>query len=53
MGEPGGMPGTPHRHTRLKKGFGMISIAYAIEVFWRKREPVDPELHPRYTLGRM
>ena len=24
MGEPGGMPGTPQRHTKLKKGFGMI-----------------------------
>ena len=23
VGEPGGMPGTPHRHTRLTKGFGM------------------------------
>ena len=24
MREPGGMPGTPQRHTKLKKGFGMI-----------------------------
>ena len=24
VGEPGGMPGTPHGKTRLKKWFGMI-----------------------------
>ena len=47
MGEPGGMPGTHHRHTRLKKGFRMIfrtlfgHSGEALETRGETRSPQD------------